>query len=324
MIGLLQSGTGSGNGRCLPIASSGSLARGPTLERRAAFAPGVARPLAAALTPCAELTGAPAPLGPRALCDGEGPRRAPLRANLRLVALPAGRDPDAAAALEPTAAAVAVVPWPAPDEDVPPAGVPETPPPGLVGVLVRGTSVGVPLGSLGVETVTGGVDTLTGGVDTLISGVFAVTVGVDTVTEGIDALSPGVETVTDGVDTVTPGSEPPTPGSETPTPDDDTPTPGSDTPTLGNETPSGAALCGDVLVPCSNPAWALAEPPTTSARATPISDALSAIRTRLERRVCTSVTAACDVASKRSAHLNQPPPAPAAPPRVRDRARSSQ
>lgn len=213
MIGLLQSGTGSGNGICLPIASSGLPAPAAARERRAAFGPGVGGLLAGAAGPPVELPGAPAAPEPRALCDAVRPRRAPLRRDPRLLVLPAALERDAAAAPEPTAAAVAVVPWPVPGEDVPPAGVPEAPPPGLVGVLVRGSSVGVTLGGLGVETVTGGVDTVTGGVDTLTSGVDTVTVGVDTVTDGTDALTAGVETVTAGVDTVTPGSETPTPGS---------------------------------------------------------------------------------------------------------------
>lgn len=296
MIGLLQSGTGIGNGICLPIASSGLLARCFAVERLAVFRLGVGGLVAGVVTPPVELPGVPAPLGPRTPRDPVGPGRAPLCADLRLVALPADVDADAGTAVEPTDAAVAVVAWPPSSE---------APPPELVAVPALGLSVGVLLDGLGVDTVTGGCDPLTGGVVTLTSGVFTVTPGVDTVTDGTVALTAGVETVTDGVDTVTLGTESstlgsdtptpdrdtPTSGSDTPTPESDTPTPGSDKPTLGNETAGGVALGAAVLETCSNPAWASAEPPPSSAAATPISDAPSAIGKRLDRRDPISITA---------------------------------
>ncbi|HTA34353.1 MAG TPA: hypothetical protein VK721_13110 [Solirubrobacteraceae bacterium] len=252
MIGLLQSGTGIGSGMCLPIASSGLLARwwlAPEPARPRVLVAGTLGPLAA--PPAVELPAGPAPFGPRAARDPDGPRRAPLCADRRtpVVAVGAAAEAAAGAAVEPAAAAVAVVSWPRlGEDDDPPDDVPDAPP-GLVGSPACGLSVGVSLDALGVETVTGVLDTLSGAVDTLTSGVETVATGVDTVTAGTDAPTGEVDTATDGVDTVTPGTEMPTLGS-------DTLRSGSAAPTRCSEPASGARLGGGALEACSNPTWA--------------------------------------------------------------------
>jgi hypothetical protein len=204
MIGLLQSGTGIGRGICLPIASSGSRARCVAVDRLAAPRPDASGPVVVPIAIAAPLPAgppsAPAPLDPRAVCEPGDRDRPPPCVGLPLVALPAGVDADAAA-VDPTAAAVAVLPWPSPAEDDGPlCDVPDPPAPGLVGVPTRGTSEEVPLGGLGVETGTCGVDTVTGGVEILTSDVDTFTSGVATVTAGVDTVARGVETLTLGIE----------------------------------------------------------------------------------------------------------------------------